>query len=191
MKSLTVTFNLVIKITVGVWCCQSHITSPILENDSGLKVAVGLCRFVHPRFGPIKCIRTLRAVQKGEELKVAYGYDHQSTGRNGPEAPDWYKQELEVFQQTQAPPTDLWGCRTTLDNKTSLYLCKHHTPIRLQEHRGTWYFLMMFWERLLCLNCILMEYSLSFSGLWEHKTMQETKCYQRRNVSECRCSSDR
>lgn len=63
---------------------------------------VGLHRFVHPRFGPIKCIRTLRAVQKDEELTVAYGYDHTPMGKNGPEAPDWYKQELEVFQQRQA-----------------------------------------------------------------------------------------
>lgn len=63
------------------------------------------CRFVHPRFGPIKCIRTLRAVQKDEELMVAYGYDHEPTGKNGPEAPDWYKQELEEFQQRQAAPT--------------------------------------------------------------------------------------
>ncbi|XP_026214263.1 histone-lysine N-methyltransferase SETD7 isoform X1 [Anabas testudineus] len=60
--------------------------------------------FVHPRFGPIKCIRTLRAVEKDEELTVAYGYDHDPTGKNGPEAPDWYKQELEVFQKRQAAP---------------------------------------------------------------------------------------
>ncbi|XP_043982095.1 histone-lysine N-methyltransferase SETD7 [Gambusia affinis] len=60
--------------------------------------------FVHPRFGPIKCIRTLRAVQKDEELTVAYGYDHESLGKNGPEVPDWYKHELEVFQQRQAAP---------------------------------------------------------------------------------------
>lgn len=65
---------------------------------------VCFCRFVHPRFGPIKCIRTLRAVQKDEELTVAYGYDHESAGENGPEAPDWYKQELKEFQQRQAAP---------------------------------------------------------------------------------------
>ncbi|CAL8358696.1 unnamed protein product [Merluccius merluccius] len=53
--------------------------------------------FVHPRFGQIKCVRTLRAVQKEEELTVAYGYNHNSAG-NGPEAPDWYKQELEALQ---------------------------------------------------------------------------------------------
>ncbi|XP_054648524.1 histone-lysine N-methyltransferase SETD7 [Dunckerocampus dactyliophorus] len=57
---------------------------------------------VHPRFGSIKCIRTLRAVQKDEELTVAYGYDHAVTGKNGPEAPDWYKQELFLFQQRQS-----------------------------------------------------------------------------------------
>ncbi|XP_061541864.1 histone-lysine N-methyltransferase SETD7 isoform X1 [Phycodurus eques] len=60
--------------------------------------------FVHPRFGSIKCIRTLRAVQKNDELTVAYGYDHEATGKNGPEAPDWYKQELHVFQHGQAIP---------------------------------------------------------------------------------------
>lgn len=65
--------------------------------------------FVHPRFGQIKCIRTLRAVQKEEELTVAYGYDHKPTGQNDPEAPDWYKQELEAFQQQQHhPPGGQW-----------------------------------------------------------------------------------
>ncbi|CAG5993385.1 unnamed protein product [Menidia menidia] len=59
--------------------------------------------FVHPRFGPIKCIRTLMAVQKDEELTVAYGYDHE--GKSGPEAPDWYKQELKLFQLSQEQPT--------------------------------------------------------------------------------------
>ncbi|KAM9375981.1 histone-lysine N-methyltransferase SETD7 [Pholidichthys leucotaenia] len=57
--------------------------------------------FVHPRFGPIKCIRTLTAVQKDDELTVAYGYNHQSAEKNGLEAPDWYKRELEVFQQKE------------------------------------------------------------------------------------------
>lgn len=66
---------------------------------------LGLCRYVHPRFGNIKCIRTLRAVQKDEELTVAYGYDHEPTGKNGPEAPDWYKRELEEFQQGKVAPT--------------------------------------------------------------------------------------
>ncbi|XP_077388837.1 histone-lysine N-methyltransferase SETD7 [Festucalex cinctus] len=61
--------------------------------------------FVHPRFGSIKCIRTIKAVQKDEELTVAYGYEHEVTGKNGPEAPDWYKQELHVFQHGQALPT--------------------------------------------------------------------------------------
>lgn len=55
-------------------------------------------RFVHPRFGLIKCIRTIQAVEKDEELTVAYGYDHSSTGQNGPEAPEWYLAELRAFQ---------------------------------------------------------------------------------------------
>ncbi|KAM7111874.1 histone-lysine N-methyltransferase SETD7 [Ciconia maguari] len=57
--------------------------------------------FVHPRFGPIKCIRTIRAVEKDEELTVAYGYDHNPVGQNGPEAPEWYQLELKAFQAAQ------------------------------------------------------------------------------------------
>lgn len=61
--------------------------------------------FVHPRFGAIKCVRTLQAVRKDEELTVAYGYDHKASGGGGPEAPDWYKLELEAFQQGEASAT--------------------------------------------------------------------------------------
>ncbi|KAM3937737.1 histone-lysine N-methyltransferase SETD7 isoform 1-T1 [Leptodactylus fuscus] len=57
--------------------------------------------FVHPRFGPIKCIRTITAVEKDEELTVAYGYDHNSGEKNGPEAPEWYQQQLKEFELTQ------------------------------------------------------------------------------------------
>ncbi|XP_072898824.1 histone-lysine N-methyltransferase SETD7 isoform X1 [Hemitrygon akajei] len=57
--------------------------------------------FIHPRFGPVKCIRTIRAVQRDEELTVDYGYDHYSAGKGGPEAPDWYKMELQAFQHNQ------------------------------------------------------------------------------------------
>ncbi|XP_068135738.1 histone-lysine N-methyltransferase SETD7 [Hyperolius riggenbachi] len=57
--------------------------------------------FVHPRFGPIKCIRTTVAVEKDEELTVAYGYDHNSIGKSGPEAPEWYRQQLKAFHLSQ------------------------------------------------------------------------------------------
>ncbi|PKU32148.1 hypothetical protein llap_17548 [Limosa lapponica baueri] len=62
--------------------------------------------FVHPRFGPIKCIRTIRAVEKDEELTVAYGYDHNPVGQNGPEAPEWYQLELKAFQAAQQNYSD-------------------------------------------------------------------------------------
>ena len=53
----------------------------------------GFCiRFDHPRFGKIKCIRTIRAVKGDEELTVAYGYDH---AKLETDAPDWYKEALE------------------------------------------------------------------------------------------------
>lgn len=67
----------------------------------GMTVSVLMTRFVHPRFGPIKCIRTLRAVEADEELTVAYGYDHSPPGKSGPEAPEWYQVELKAFQDAQ------------------------------------------------------------------------------------------
>jgi histone-lysine N-methyltransferase SETD7 len=40
----------------------------------------------HPRFGHIKCVRTVKPVEKGDEFLVYYGYD-----KDGPDgAPDWY-----------------------------------------------------------------------------------------------------
>uniref|UniRef100_G3VCI9 Histone-lysine N-methyltransferase SETD7 n=1 Tax=Sarcophilus harrisii TaxID=9305 RepID=G3VCI9_SARHA len=57
--------------------------------------------FAHPRFGPIKCIRTKQAVERDEELTVAYGYDHNPPGKSMPEAPEWYQMELKVFQAAQ------------------------------------------------------------------------------------------
>ena len=40
--------------------------------------------FDHPRFGHIKAIRTLRRVERGEEITVNYGYG----GEDG--VPPWY-----------------------------------------------------------------------------------------------------
>lgn len=40
-------------------------------------------------------------MEKDEELTVAYGYDHNPTGQNGPEAPEWYQVELKAFQAAQ------------------------------------------------------------------------------------------
>ncbi|XP_061408422.1 histone-lysine N-methyltransferase SETD7 isoform X1 [Lethenteron reissneri] len=55
----------------------------------------------HPRFGPIKCVRTVRAVYRDEELTVAYGYDHNPAGKRQAEAPEWYIRELEIHSATQ------------------------------------------------------------------------------------------
>lgn len=96
----------------------------------GMTVCILVSRFVHPRFGPIKCIRTLRAVEADEELTVAYGYDHSPPGKSGPEAPEWYQVELKAFQATQqkwkAQPwaSETWNrnldlCTTFSDNGTT------------------------------------------------------------------------
>ena len=52
--------------------------------------------FDHPRFGPIKCLRTRRPIAQGEEITVSYGYDDDlldtfSLDMPLLEAPDWYR----------------------------------------------------------------------------------------------------
>ena len=54
-----------------------------------------LTRFDHPRFGQIKCIKTIKRVSPDDELTVAYGYDHSKLDT---EAPTWYKTKLKTFQ---------------------------------------------------------------------------------------------
>ena len=49
----------------------------------------------HPRFGAIKCIRTLRAVTAGEELTVDYGYAERS-------GPKWYMKARLEFRAQEA-----------------------------------------------------------------------------------------
>jgi histone-lysine N-methyltransferase SETD7 len=52
------------------------------------------CMALHPRFGLIKAIRTLRAVQAGEELLVDYGYSVPLDAKGnvrGKAGPDWYR----------------------------------------------------------------------------------------------------
>jgi len=51
-------------------------------------------KFDHPRFGRIKCIRTIQPVEAGDELTVAYGYDHNKLDTD---APDWYKHKLKEW----------------------------------------------------------------------------------------------
>lgn len=82
--------------------CTGLLAFPLPSRSGpGVTMCILMSRFVHPRFGPIKCIRTLRAVEADEELTVAYGYDHSPPGKSGPEAPEWYQVELKAFQATQ------------------------------------------------------------------------------------------
>ena len=46
--------------------------------------------FVHPRFGFIKCIRTLHSVRKGEELNCDYNYSHKIPGTEIDDLPEWF-----------------------------------------------------------------------------------------------------
>lgn len=84
-------YNMTTKYCASLGHKANHSFSPNCMYDT----------FVHPRFGPIKCIRTIMAVEKDDELTVAYGYDHSSAGKNGPEAPEWYQQQLMEFELTR------------------------------------------------------------------------------------------
>lgn len=48
----------------------------------------------HPRFGDVKCVRTVRDVRAGEEILVSYGYD-ESEGADD-QMPAWYAAALEA-----------------------------------------------------------------------------------------------
>ena len=53
--------------------------------------------FHHPRFGYIKCIRTLCCVNKGEELTCNYGYNHKIPTTDTNDVPKWYFRRSEKF----------------------------------------------------------------------------------------------
>ena len=57
-------------------------------------------RFDHPRFGKIKCVKTIQAVKAGDELTVAYGYDHNKLDTD---APDWYKTKPVSYTHLTLP----------------------------------------------------------------------------------------
>ena len=52
--------------------------------------------FHHPRFGEIKCIKTLRMIEHGEELTCCYDYSHQKAD-NTSDLPDWYSSEFKKW----------------------------------------------------------------------------------------------
>jgi len=75
------------------WCHTQHYRASLGHKaNHSFDPNCKYDRFDHPRFGKIKCIRTIRAVKSGEELTVAYGYDHNKLETD---APDWYKEELK------------------------------------------------------------------------------------------------
>lgn len=51
--------------------------------------------FDHPRFGHIKCIRTIRPVKAGEELLVDYGYSLHHKG-----GPSWWKETYRKWKES-------------------------------------------------------------------------------------------
>ena len=61
----------------------NHLADPNCKYDS----------FAHPRFGNIKCIRTLHPVRAGEELTCDYGYQHKIPGTNIDDLPSWFQKK--------------------------------------------------------------------------------------------------
>lgn len=52
--------------------------------------------FCHPRFGEIKCIRTLRMIDHGEELTCCYDYNHQKADKTA-DLPEWYLSDFKKW----------------------------------------------------------------------------------------------
>lgn len=52
--------------------------------------------FHHPRFGPIKCIRTLRSINSDEELTCCYDYNHQKPDSSA-DLPEWYLADFKKW----------------------------------------------------------------------------------------------
>lgn len=60
----------------------NHSTNPNCKYDP----------FVHPRFGNIKCIRTLHPITAEEELTCDYGYEHKIPGTSISDLPSWFEE---------------------------------------------------------------------------------------------------
>ncbi len=54
------------------------------------------CYMKHPRFGDIRCLKTLRNIQKGEEMFEDYNYGDDVSDES--ESPRWYKNQLKEIQ---------------------------------------------------------------------------------------------
>lgn len=77
------------------WCDTSHYCATLGHKaNHSFEPNCKYDRFNHPRFGEIKCIRTIKEVYPGDELTVAYGYDHEKFDS---EAPYWYREELKTW----------------------------------------------------------------------------------------------
>lgn len=77
------------------WCDTSHYCATLGHKaNHSFEPNCKYDRFNHPRFGEIKCIRTIKEVYPGDELTVAYGYDHEKLDS---EAPYWYREELKTW----------------------------------------------------------------------------------------------
>eukprot|EP01133_Synstelium_polycarpum_P015755 gene15755-18722_t len=53
----------------------------------------------HPRFGDIKCIRSIKPIAKGDEILVDYDYEEK-------DKPEWYK-ALELLSSSSASSTNI------------------------------------------------------------------------------------
>ena len=63
----------------------NHSTDPNCKYDP----------FAHPRFGNIKCIRTLHPITAGEELTCDYGYEHKIPGTSINDLPSWFQENSQ------------------------------------------------------------------------------------------------
>ncbi len=60
----------------------------------------------HPRWGPIRCVESLRPIKSGEEIFTYYGYETIDPLGDPPEDYPWYFEALKALEEEEEAQSD-------------------------------------------------------------------------------------
>ena len=60
----------------------------------------------HPRWGPIRCVESLRPIKSGEEIFTYYGYETIDPPGHPPEDYPWYFEALKALEEEEEAQSD-------------------------------------------------------------------------------------